>query len=217
MKSVAAVVLALFAVACADASGPAPIEDPLARGGGKADGGARALAVRSWDGPTNVFPAELASVDANYDASHCELFVNGFGRGSFSNGGASATWLEAWISVPPQDGEILDVGMFVSTSGAGDSNWVMLGELVEPDYWRTGFTIERNFPAESHVVDDVAFFVDREVDGEVVRLWQSARGVNFDVEQTFLLPPSDTVGIGGGAVVYANEGAPVFDQKHACR
>ena len=210
------VALALVLSGCADAEAPGPIDDPIASGQtGKADGAG--LLVRSWDGPTNVFPAELPVVDANFDANHCELFVNGFGRGNFSNGGASASWLEAWVSVPPQEGEILEVGMFVRTA-AGDANYVMLGSLAEPDYWLTGFTTERNFPAESHVAEEVAFFVDRQdEDGTVVRLWQSAGGADFDVDETFAGTPSGVVGIGGGSITYANEGARVFDQKHACR
>jgi hypothetical protein len=215
------VVLAALAAGCADPDGPEPSDAPLGRadggggGGGKADGGG--LLVRSWDGPTNVFPAELPEVSANFDANHCELFVNGLGRGNFSNGGASASWIEAWVSVPPQEGEILEVGMFVRTA-AGDANYVMLGDLVEPDYWLTGFTTERNFPAESHVAEEVAFFVDREdARGNVVRLWQSASGEDFDVSDTFAGSPSGVVSIGGGSITYANESARVFDQKHACQ
>lgn len=211
-------VLASLAIGCeAGDDSLDPIDDPLAlaSSGGKAD--AAGLLVRSWDGPTNVFAAELPAVSANFDANFCELFVNGLGRGSFSNGGASASWLEAWVSVPPQEGEILEVGMFVRTA-AGDADYVMLGSMVEPDYWLTGFTTSRNFPPESHVADDVAFFVDRgDERGNVVRLWQSNRGANFDVADAFAGRPSGTVGIGGGSIVYANEGARVFDQKHACR
>lgn len=218
MRPVLTLSLALLTLGCADAQGLDPIADPLQAAGpsgGKADGGG--LLVRSWEGATNVFPAELPAVDANFDADFCELFVNGFGRGNFSNGGASASWLEAWVSVPPQDGEILGVGMFVRTA-PGDANYVMLGREVESDYWLTGFTTARNFPAESHVADEVAFFVDREDDdGDVVRLWQSARGANFDVEAAFAGPPSGVVSIGGGSIAYADEGARIFDQKHACR
>jgi hypothetical protein len=190
------------------------IDDPLT-GGGKADG-AKGIVPFDWEGPTNVFPATLEPADANFDANHCELWVNGFGRGSFSNGGASATWLEAYVSVPPQDGEVRAVGMFARTAPDEPEHLVMLGREIERDYWRTGITLSRSFGNEQHDVLEAAFFVDIERDGEVLRFWQSRRGANFSIDDTFALPPSATVSIGGGAVSYANERALIFDQKHTC-
>jgi hypothetical protein len=190
------------------------IDDPLA-GGGKADGG-RGLVVGDWEGPTNVFPATLAAADANFDANNCELWVNGFGRGSFANGGASATWLEAYVSVPPTDGDVLGVGMFTRTAAGEPADLVMLGHEFETDYWKTGVTLSRTFGNEHHEAIDAAFFVDIERDGRVLRFWQSQHGANFSIADTFAAPPSATVSIGGGAVVYANTRARIFDQKHAC-
>jgi hypothetical protein len=214
MTRLALIPFALGFVACTEATST-EIADPLA-GGGKADG-AKAAAAFRWEGPTNVFPAELGSVDANYNANHCELWLNGLGSGTFSNGGHTTSWLEAYISVPPQAGdEVLAVGMFARTAEDEEFHLAMLGQEIEPDYWRTGVTLSRTTPAETHDVIDAAFFVDVERDGEVLRFWQSRRGENFSISETFALPPSDVVSNGGGAVRYANSGAGVFDQKRAC-
>src|SRR6187551_2912762 len=104
----------------------------------------------------------LGDVDFNADADFCELWVNGFGRGSFTNGGYSTNWLEAYVSVPASAGKTLAVGMFVQTSGE-PMNYVMLGREVSPNYWRTGFTTLKTYqPSESHTASVVAFFVDVE-------------------------------------------------------
>ena len=194
-----------------------PIADPLAGGSGKADGG-KPIEVQSWGDATNVTPASLETVDANYDADNCELWLNGFGEGSFENGGASETWLEAYLSTPPQDGTVQTAGMFVVTADDVASNYVMLGTTIATDYWRTGFTTSRTLPESfTRDAEAVAFFVDvQRPDGQLVRLWQSDHGANYAVADAFALPPSGEKPLGGGEVDYANDGASIFDQKHAC-
>src|SRR5689334_14832573 len=77
--------------ACATSAGDG-IDDPL-HNLGKADGG-KPVEIYRWSSATNVVPATLPSVAANYSANHCELWVNGFGRGDFANGGYTQKWLE---------------------------------------------------------------------------------------------------------------------------
>lgn len=211
--------LLLATLAACDAEGEdRPIDDPIgAAAGGKADGAGHELETLSWSSATNVFPAEIAyDVDTNFDANHCELFVDTFGRGEFTNGGISTRWLQTEIAVPEQEGEILNVGMFVTTVDDGD--FVMLGQETNDEVWTTGFTFSSN--AGSGVDHDVrafAFFVDVErTDGRVVRLWQSAGGADFDVEDTFARP-GEVEGIGGGTITFAGDDAEIFAQKHACR
>jgi hypothetical protein len=218
MRRIACLALLPSLVAC-DPEPDVPMEDPIgsATSAGKADG-AVPVHVRSWSSSTNIFPAALDyEVDANYDAHHCELFLNAFGRGSFSNGGFSHEWLESYLSVPAQDGEILNVGMFVVTGSRSDGNYVMLAQEIEPAYWETGFTFESNTnPAHDHSVESFAFFVDVErPSGTIVRLWQSGQGANYDLDEAFALP-AFVLGIGGGAIHYANEGSALFDQKRVC-
>jgi hypothetical protein len=192
--------------------------DAVAPARGKADGGATPTTVLRWDSPTNVFPAQIDyAVDGDYDANHCELFLNAVGDGSFTNGGFSHRWLEAYVSVPPQSGDVLNVGMFVATGSADSGNFILLADEIEPDYWRTGFTFESNVvSSHNHEVESFAFFVDVErPDGEVARLWQSGGGQNYRPEDAFALATFDH-SIGGGTVRYANEASTVFDQKHAC-
>ncbi len=183
------------------------IEGPVSADG-KADGAV--VPTFEWQDVNNVFPTRPAyRVDANYDASYCELWVNGFGRGSFTNGGTTVSWIEAYISAPAQWGEVLGAGMYVRTA-AGRSA-IVFGREIEPDYFETGYMTTRDG------AEQVAFFVDvRWPSGTVARLWQSDGGYNYIVSDAFSLPPSATVPNGGGSVVYANSGAVIFEQKNAC-
>jgi hypothetical protein len=179
--------------------------------------------VESWQGATNAFPLCLGySVDANYDANNCELFVNAFGRGSFSHDGASASWLEAYLRVALQQGELLGAGMW--TRYLDDSSTVQerfsLGTEIEPGYYKTGFTYARNAldgSPYSWQVTAVAFFVDvRRPDGQVVRLWVSNHGTNYGLDAIFAVP-GYVQGGGITSVEYADESVALFDQKRACQ
>jgi hypothetical protein len=203
----------LLAGCASEDAGDQKIADPIAAGE-KADG--KKTEVMKWqDGM--IFPATIEyGIDANFDANHCELWLNGFGRGNFANGGHTVEWLEAYVSAPIDDATVVNVGMFVRTGGESP-NFIVLGEEIEKDYWSTGFETFRSAANRKHDARDVAFFVDVEREnGDMVRLWQSENGFNYDVEETFAMPPSDTKSLGGGSVVYANEQAPIFDQKHSC-
>lgn len=178
-----------------------------------------AVAVFTWNDALDVFPATLGYTPGHdYDADYCELFVNGFGAGNFANGGATVDWLEAYLSVPAQQGKLLNVAMYTR---AAHGETITLAVPIAPNYWRTGFTTHRNAPGggtSDDPVVDFAFFVDVErPSGEVVRLWQSDHGANYTPAQVFALPPSGVVDLGGGSVTYASNQASLFDQKRACQ
>ncbi|MGZ4273210.1 MAG: hypothetical protein ACXVRP_05540 [Solirubrobacteraceae bacterium] len=129
-------------------------------------------AVFTWNDALNVFPASLSYTPGHeYDANFCELFVNGFGQGNSSNDGATVNWLEAYLSVPAQQGKLLNVAMYTR---AAHGDVVTLAVPLAPDYWRTGFTTYRNAPGMSGGPDDdpvvdFAFFVDvQRPNGDVV-------------------------------------------------
>jgi len=180
--------------------------------------------IQVWTGSTGTYPQCIDYQPAQqFDANNCELYVNALGRGSFSHNGAWARWLEAWIVVPPQQGTVLGVGLWVSFTDpqglAGERS--SFGREVEPNYWMTGFTYGRGVPggvSEPEVtVDAFAFFVDvRRPSGEVVRLWQSGGGANYTLAETFAVQ-GYLHGIGIGSIEYADESAPLFDQKHTCQ
>lgn len=181
--------------------------------------------VFTWSGPGNVFPATLGETPSHdHDANFCELFVNGFGQGNFSVDGATVNWLEAYLSVAPQQGDLLAVAMYTRAQDAdGEHDYITLGTLLAPNYWETGFTMYRsglgqpNGP-EIHTVLDFAFFIDvKRPNGEIVRLWQSNHGTNYTVSQVFTLPPSNVLNQGAGTITYASNDAYLFNQKRACQ
>ncbi len=179
--------------------------------------------IELWEGPTQHIPYCLDYVQAgDYDASHCELWVNAFGRGSWSHSGTSAEWLEAWVRVAPvQQGTVEAVGMWISyVDGAGETKDLFsIGSEVEPDYWKTGLTTSHTgmgAPGISLSATKLAVFLDvRRPEGQVERLWQSAGGANYTVEEIFAVE-GYVNGIGSGSVEYADESVGLFDQKKTC-
>jgi hypothetical protein len=210
MRALRGLSLILTLAACSGDPAPGEYEafDAPVDEGGAADGAS--VPTYAWSSVNNVFPTTQSyRVDANYNGSYCELWLNGFGRGNFANGGTTVNWIEAYISTPPQWGEVLGAGMYVRT--ASGRSRIVFGREIDTDYWQTGYM------TTSDGADQVAFFVDVEwPDGTIARLWQSDGGYNFLVNEAFALPPSGTVPNGGGSVVYANTGAEIFAQKRYC-
>lgn len=178
--------------------------------------------LESWQGPSTYYATCVDyEVAADYDASSCEFYVNAFGRGSFSHNGASAAWIEAYLRVGPQQGELLNAGMLTRYDDAGTQRMrYSMGVEIEPGYYETGFTYQQNqmgsgvFEAS---VQDVAFFVDvRRPDSNVVRLWWSNQGANFTLSDVFAVPGT-VQGGGSTSIEYASDSAALFAQKHACQ
>ncbi|MDY0059860.1 MAG: DUF6209 family protein [Myxococcota bacterium] len=209
---------------------------------GLPDGGWRSLKIRNdsgdiepgeevvgetvgrWLGATTGTVETLPyTIAADYPANFCEFAVTAFGRGSLSHNQVWARWLEAYIRVHPQQGELLEVGLLVNTRKNGvTATALSVGTEIEPDYWLTGFTYGRNAsglphegPLELEIVD-FAFFIDvRRPTGEVVRLWQSNGGANWTLDACYAVP-GYVQGIGIGAIEYADESVSLFDARRAC-
>ncbi|MGC4114575.1 MAG: DUF6209 family protein [Myxococcales bacterium] len=184
----------------------------------------RCQGVESWTNHYGGTEACLAySVDAHYSATHCELYVDGFGRGHEGHYGIANDWVEAWIVVGPQQGEVLNVGQLTryvdnSVANGPSRERFSLGTPVDGK-WKTGFTFVTTAMNGNHnyTVEKVAFFVDvRRPDGQVVRLWQSRDGANYSLDDAF--GAGTTVQyIPYGNVQWANDGAGIFDTRRSCR
>jgi hypothetical protein len=185
----------------------------------KTDDAARApISVLRWLDATNVFPAQLGTPDANYDADNCELSVRDFADGRFDNAGADVRWLQANIRVTVDPTTVLAVAMYTRSTGPAGAaeETITLGSVAGNLDWRTGFTSSRNLPPETHDVLAFAFFIDvRRSSGQVVRLWQSAQGANYTPNAVFALPPI-VESFGGTVLKHANAESPIYRQREAC-
>jgi len=164
-------------------------------------------------------------VSAQYDATHCEFYVDDFGIGYEGHYGIPFRWLFAWVNVGSVEGEVLSVGMFTNFRDDVTGERGMrfsIGRPFENNRWRVGFAYEKYVyagtmtPQIKATVEDFAFFMDvRRPGGEVVRLWQSRGGQNYplsDVESH--IGYSEVIPY--GRVSMAGSDAMVFDTKHAC-
>jgi hypothetical protein len=184
--------------------------------------------IQRWEDALNVFPADIDyEPDFNYDATNCEFYINGFGRGNFSHGGASAEWLEAYLSVPRQvqEGEVLNVGIWTAYRSCDKvADCFSLGREISTDYWRTGFTFASTIPGSAfdygsfkNDVLEFAFFIDvHRPSGNFVRLWQSRGGANFTIQEIFVVP-GYRENYGVTSIEYADESSLIFDTKRICR
>lgn len=185
----------------------------------------RCLDSERW---TRIYGGEPHCLDyevsAQYSATHCELYLNALGHGYEGHYGIPFEWLEAFIDVGEQDGDVLDVGMYTRywdhDAGVSGERF-SYGNEIEPGYWKTGFTFYYTGLGGSksyhYDVEQYAFFVDvRRPTGEVVRLWQSRDGANYTWDDAFSLTPT-THYIPYGNVKYAADGSAVFDAKYACQ
>lgn len=182
----------------------------------------RCKGVESWTNHYGGTETCLAyAVDAHYAALHCELYVDGFGHGYEGHYGIPNDWVESWVVVGPQQGQVLNVGQFTrytDNSSGQVGERLSLGSQVDGK-WKAGFTFvtASQGGGYSYAVQKVAFFVDvRRPDGKVVRLWQSKGGADYSWDDAFgagTTPQS----IPYGNVQWANDGAVIFDTRRACR
>lgn len=163
------------------------------------------------------------TVARNLDASRCELYLSGIGNGTMGHYGIPNHWVEAYLSVGPQQGQLLAAGMFTryhdpATKSTGER--ITIGYPFAPGVWLTGFKYDHpgmmGSGAYHFTVEKLAFFVDvRRPTGEVERLWQSRKGANYSWSDAFGGATS-AKSIPYGNIQYATESAPVFDAKKAC-
>lgn len=162
------------------------------------------------------------TVDRQLDADHCELYLSGLGHGYVGHYGIPQHWLEAYITVGPQQGKLLGAGMLTLYRDPKDNTTgqrFTFGKQVAFDTWQTGFIFQRtSYIGQSYHfdVDQIAFFIDvQRPSGDVVRLWQSRQGANYGWDDAFTLPTS-TKYIAYGNIKYAGGGSAIFDAKQAC-
>lgn len=162
-------------------------------------------------------------VAAQYDASHCEFFVEGFGDGYVGHYGIPFHWLLAYLRIGAVEGEVLNAGMWsrfhdAETGEAGQR--FLLGLAEAEGSWRTGFAYftvgMMGAEGTDYIVDELAFFIDvRRPAGEVVRLWQSRRGANYGLSDAFALPTTREY-IPYGNIEWSHPDSPIFDSRHGC-
>lgn len=163
-------------------------------------------------------------LDVQYDATFCELWVDGFGDGFMGHYGMPVEWLVGYLRVGPQDGELLGVGMYTrfhAREGGAAGERYSFGEEVGPGLWKVGFAYHvtgfQGVAPVDVVADEVAFFVDvRRATGRVVRLWQSQRGANYRVADIFA-PGVIPQGIPYGNMEWARDDSVVFTSRRDCR
>ena len=157
------------------------------------------------------------AVAAAFDAGFCEFYVNALGRGQFSQANATEAWLEAYLSIAPQQGELVEAGMLVHWTEGGEAHTgYVLGEPLEPGYWRTGLVVQSNAHGILRAVQDFAFFIDvRRPEGQVERLWQSAGGANYTLDAVFA-EPGPRLNIGSGAIEYVHDQSSLLAARRQC-
>lgn len=170
-----------------------------------------------WEASTVSYAFCPAYVPASqYDASACQFYVDGLGRGSFSHNGASASWLEAWLKVAPQSGTVVAAGMWTRFASGERLTY---GVQTEPGTWRTGITTARSMMGNGAFelqVQAVAFFIDvQQASGAVDRVWLSRGGQNYSLADLYAVQ-GYVQSTGMGSVEWAAGGVSLFDQKRAC-
>lgn len=168
-------------------------------------------------------PACLAyDLAAQADAEFCEFHLEGFGDGYVGHYGIPFHWVLAYLRVGPQDGEVLNVGLFTEfhdTATGEHGRRFSLGIREAEGLWRTGIVHDVTAGPNgcNRTLDEFAFFLDvRRPSGEVVRLWQSRHGANYRWSDAFELPASREY-IPYGNIQWADAAAAVFDSRRACR
>ena len=159
------------------------------------------------------------------DASSCEFYLNGFGHGFEGHYGIPFDWTEAYLVVKPQQGQLLNVGMFTRYSDNADGSVhtrFSLGTAIDPTTWKTGFTFnstatQTGTPGYTYTVQQMAFFIDvKRADGTVVRLWQSRHGADYSWNDAFGAGVITNY-IPYGHVDYSADSAVILDTRRACR
>lgn len=179
---------------------------------------------------------------ADFDARHCEFFVNSLADISFhyGGGGYDEHRLRTFISVNTRDlvtiqgGKIERVGMWVNYDEfPGDpstasprydvKDWIEAHE-IEPSYYRVDFTrfILRGFSSSAeHYRREIRgfayFIVVRRSDGTLSRLWLKDGPVNFTYASVFHGYPVHIENQGPNSYRYVKEPSPIYNQKRSCQ
>lgn len=180
----------------------------------------------------NWFERSIDYIPRNHSANNSEFFINSFGLAHFSTGFAHREWITAEVLVDPrlvkqQHNKILNVGMYVSYSGAENASSGRGLFLAEKDPNSQRYTLDFiyaqancggvcQYTKESRQVDSLAFFIDvQRVDGSVDRLWVNHAGRNFTLNDICGDHGRYFVSRGIGGIDYVGSSSPIFNQKRA--
>lgn len=184
-------------------------------------------------------PAAFADVLPNFDATHCELYVNSFGVADQTYQDTQEKVLDVDLMI---DADQLSSGMYVEPvrAGAGlnvrtliaelgaDGNPVITVEerprIVIADHqfgssYRVYYIYEQRSPPQSEFVEitDLAFFVDvLRTDGETIRLWLRDQGRAFTMQTVFGALPTTDRSLGSGVIRYPEPSSVIYDFKRRC-
>ena len=163
------------------------------------------------------------TVEQQHSADSCEFYLSGLGDGYMGHYGIPNNWLEAYLTVGPQQGKLLGAGMLTIYQDPRTNEVkqrLTLGRQADAATWQTGFIYEKvgymGSGSYHYQVLQVAFFIDvQRPTGEAVRLWQSQRGANFSWDEAFSLPVSMHY-IPYGKIKYAHGDSVIFDARRTC-
>ncbi|MCA9521613.1 MAG: hypothetical protein KC609_11600 [Myxococcales bacterium] len=159
-------------------------------------------------------------IDAQVAATHCELRLEGFGDGRIGHYGIPFGWFVAYLRVGPQEGELLNVGIytrFLDRASGERGERFSLGLEVSEGIWKTGFnalvTPLNGVSGQDLDAEAFAFFIDvRRPSGAVHRLWHSNGGSNFSRAEIF--ERTTTIeSIPYGQIEWANKSASPFTSQ----
>lgn len=162
-------------------------------------------------------------VESEAQATHCELWVDGFGDGRMAHYGIPYDWAVAYLRTGSTDGEILNVGSFFRfhdrATGESGERYV-LGEKVTSTVWKAGLPYRlaqfQGIAERDLQIDDTAFFMDvRRPSGMVERLWEDRGGQSYAWSDIFALPP-ELEAIPYGSLRWAHRDSPIYEPRRRC-
>ena len=184
-------------------------------------------------------------VDLNVDATHCELFVDGFGSARIHYQAHQRSWFETFIRVDKanleiQGDEILGVGVFIRYDSfllvkgdqqfKGTNNGFFPGKMVEFDaarnLYKVDFTTSENgysYDQKKWVTNEyqprqIAFYLDVRRDQQNIRLWMKNGSRDFTLEEIIGEYPTvrSPLGLGGIHYLLREGDSPLFSARKRC-
>lgn len=163
-----------------------------------------------------MLSAALPRADHDYDAHHCELFVNSLGleMWHYGGGGYDEHVMVSYVSVNEPELVVERVGVMLNGTD------VVLGEKIEPAYFRIRKTLYKVSRTDhvDYALRDFLYFADvRRADGTLDRLWLKDGARHFPWPAAYQDYPRHVVGLGSSSAAYVLEPSPVYNQRRACR
>lgn len=180
------------------------------------------------------------SVDpgGDYDANHCEMYVDNLGYGSYRYLNHEQKFLDVYLKVNEKDlverqgDHIAGAGMAVaarSFTASDDADGKAFLDVLEfsevqqatrvaPGSYQLRFTFEDRSDGQTFFkeVAGVSFFLTvKRSSGRTHRLWIRHRGGPFTLDRIFADGGTE-MSLGIGAVRYPDPASIVYDQKRAC-